>query len=81
MPIAILKTKTTAFPMSFELNDDLAMSADRKLSQFSQVLIHVRISKTGQAIPDPLDLGLTTGPITLGAQNLQLKIEGLYKAK
>jgi len=81
MPIAILKTKATAFPMSFELNDDLAMSADRKLSQFSQVLIHVRISKTGQAIPDPLDLGLTTGPITLGAQNLQLKIEGLYKAK
>ena len=81
MPIAILKTKATSFPMNFELSDDLAMSPDRKLSQFSEVLIHVRISKTGQAIPDPSDLGLTTGPILLGAKNLQLRVEGLYKSK
>lgn len=81
MPIAILKTKATSFPLSFELNDDLAMSAERKLSQFPVVLLHVRISKTGQAIPDPSDWGLTTGPITLGAKNLQLRVEGLYKSK
>lgn len=81
MPIAILKTKATSFPLSFELNDDLAMSPERKLSQFSEVVLHVRISKTGQAIPEPSDLGLTTGPIVLGAKNLQLRVEGLYKSK
>jgi cytochrome c-type biogenesis protein CcmH len=81
MPIAILKTKATSFPLSFELNDDLAMSPERKLSQFSEVLLHVRISKTGQAIPEPSDLGLTTGPILLGAKNLQLRVEGSYKSK
>jgi cytochrome c-type biogenesis protein CcmH len=81
MPIAILKTKVSAFPLSFELNDELAMAPERKLSQFNQVLIHVRISKTGQAMPQPEDLGLTTGPISLGAQNLQLKVEGLYISK
>lgn len=81
MPIAILKTKANALPLSFELNDELAMAPDRKLSQFNQVLIHVRISKSGQAMPQPEDLGLTTGPVSVGAQNMQLKIEGLYKSK
>jgi cytochrome c-type biogenesis protein CcmH len=81
MPIAIMKTKASSFPMSFELSDDLAMSPDRKLSQFSEVLIHVRISKSGQAMPEPNDLGLTTGPILLGAKNLQLRVDGLYKSK
>jgi len=81
MPIAILKTKASALPLSFELNDELAMAPDRKLSQFNQVLIHVRISKSGQAMPQPEDLGLTTGPVSVGAQNMQLKIEGLYKSK
>ena len=81
MPIAILKTKADALPLSFELTDEMAMSPDKKLSQFNQVLVHVRISKSGQAMPQPEDLGLTTGPISLGAKNLQLKIEGLYKAK
>ncbi len=81
MPIAILKTKAEALPLNFELTDEMAMSPDKKLSQFNQVLVHVRISKSGQAMPQPDDLGLTTGPISLGAKNLQLKIEGLYKAK
>ena len=81
MPIAILKTTASALPLSFELNDELAMSPQRKLSQFKQVLVHVRISKSGQAMPQAEDWGLTTGSVAVGAKNLQLKIEGLYKAK
>ncbi len=81
MPIAILKTTASALPLSFELNDELAMSPERKLSQFKQVLVHVRISKSGQAMPQAEDWGLTTGSVAVGAKNLQLKIEGLYKAK
>lgn len=81
MPIAILKTTASALPLSFELNDELAMSPERKLSQFKQVLVHVRISKSGQAMPQAEDWGLTTGPVAVGAKNMQLKIEGLYKPK
>jgi cytochrome c-type biogenesis protein CcmH len=66
MPIAIMKTKATSFPMNFELSDDLAMSPDRKLSQFSEVLIHVRISKTGQAVPDPSGSGTHHRPNIVG---------------
>ncbi len=60
-PVAILRTTTGNWPVSFELNDALAMMPDRKLSTAGLVTIEARVSKSGQAMPQSGDLlGVTT---------------------
>ncbi len=79
MPLAIMKVQLKDLPLAFNLNDDLAMSPAQKISQYPKVMVHARVSKSGQAMPQPGDLGVTVGPIELGAKGVELKIEGLNK--
>jgi len=79
MPVAIIKTQVSALPMAFELNDSSAMSPERRISLFSTLNVHARISKSGQAMAQPTDLGVTVSPVKLGAKGLELQIQGLYK--
>lgn len=79
MPVAIIKTQVSALPLSFELNDNSAMSPERRISLFSSLSVHARISKSGQAIAQPSDLGVTVSPVKIGTRGLELKIQGLYK--
>ena len=75
MPVAVLKTPVTTFPMGFVLNDALAMSPNALLSQLPQVLLEVRISKTGMAMPESGDLISTPQTIKVGTTNARLKID------
>lgn len=79
MPVAIIKTQVSALPTAFELNDSSAMSPERRISLFSTLNVHARISKSGQAMAQPTDLGVTVSPVKLGAKGLELQIQGLYK--
>jgi len=74
MPVAVLKTAVTTFPMSFVLNDALAMSPNALISQLPEVLIEVRISKTGMAMPEPGDLISAPQTIKVGMKNARLMI-------
>ncbi|MBU3594031.1 c-type cytochrome biogenesis protein CcmI [Polynucleobacter sp. 71A-WALBACH] len=74
MPVAVLKTAVTTFPMSFVLNDALAMSPNALISQLPEVLIEVRISKTGMAMPESGDLISTPQTIKVGTTNARLMI-------
>jgi cytochrome c-type biogenesis protein CcmH len=62
-PVAILRTQTGSWPVSFELNDALAMMPDRKLSTAGMVTIEARVSKSGQAMPQSGDLLGVTAPL------------------
>ncbi|AKD25966.1 cytochrome c-type biogenesis protein CcmI [Polynucleobacter duraquae] len=75
MPVTVLKTAVTAFPMSFVLNDALAMSPNALISQMPEVSVEVRISKTGMAMPEPGDLISTPQTIKVGTTNARLVIE------
>ena len=75
MPVAVLKTTVTAFPMSFVLNDALAMSPNALISQLPEVLLEVRISKTGMAMPEAGDLISKSQTIKVGATNVRLMID------
>jgi len=55
-PLAVLRTQVDRWPMRFELNDSQAMIADRKLSDFSSVIVEARLSKTGQPLAQKGDL-------------------------
>ena len=75
MPVAVLKTAVTAFPISFVLNDSLAMSPNALISQLSEVSVEVRISKTGMAMPESGDLISAPQTIKVGSTNARLLID------
>ncbi len=75
MPVAVLKTSVSAFPMSFSLTDALAMNASAPLSQLTEASVEVRISKTGMAKPEAGDLISSSQTVKVGASNVQLVID------
>ncbi len=54
-PVAIWRTTTGAWPVSFQLDDSQAMLPSRNLSSAGMVTIEARTSRTGQAMPAPGD--------------------------
>jgi len=74
MPVAIIKTTVAGLTASFRLDDSTAMSPQFKLSSLSEVMLTARVSKSGNAIPQPGDLIATMGPVKVGARDLALTI-------
>ncbi|MBU3615972.1 c-type cytochrome biogenesis protein CcmI [Polynucleobacter sp. JS-Polo-80-F4] len=75
MPVAVLKVPATDFPMSFTLNDALAMNPSAPLSQLTEASIEVRVSKTGMAKPEAGDLISNAKIVKVGTKDLQLQID------
>ncbi|OGT22262.1 MAG: c-type cytochrome biogenesis protein CcmI [Gammaproteobacteria bacterium RBG_16_57_12] len=55
-PLAIIRKQVKDLPISFELNDSMAMNPAMKLSGFATVVVGARISKSGTAMPQSGDL-------------------------
>ena len=62
-PVAILRLTTGTWPVSFQLDDTLAMLPERKLSTAGPVTIEARTSRSGQAMPAPGDFQGATAPL------------------
>lgn len=75
MPVAVLRVPVGDFPMSFALNDSLAMNPSAPLSQLTEASVEVRISKTGMAKPEVGDLISTVQTIQVGSKNARLLID------
>lgn len=75
MPLAILRKQVKDLPISFTLDDSMAMSPAMKLSAFPQVVVTARISKSGQALVQPGDLVGELPAQALGSRNLALTID------
>jgi len=75
MPVAVLKTSVSEFPMNFSLTDALAMNPSAPLSQLSEASIEVRISKIGMAKPEVGDLISAVQIVKVGANNIRLVID------
>ena len=75
MPLAIFKTTVAQLPFNFTLDDSTAMAPDRKLSAAGEVMVKVRVSKSGNAMPQPGDLSASLGPVKVGAKGLKLEIK------
>ena len=75
MPVAVLRLPVGDFPMSFALNDSLAMNPSAPLSQLTEASVEVRISKTGMAKPEVGDLISTVQTIQIGSKNARLLID------
>lgn len=74
MPLAILRKQVKDLPLEFKLDDSLAMSPAARLSAYPQVVVGARISKSGNAMPQPGDLSGQTPVTALGASGLKVEI-------
>jgi cytochrome c-type biogenesis protein CcmH len=76
MPVAVLRTSPSAWPLKFTLDDTLAMMPGRTLSNSGRVTIEARISRSGQAMPSSGDLQGSSGIIDPSArQPLRIVID------
>lgn len=75
MPLAILKLQAKDLPVNFSLDDSMAMSPQMKLSNFPEVVVGARISKSGNAMPQPGDLEGTSQPVKVGQTGVAISID------
>ena len=77
MPLAILKRTVADLPLAFTLDDSMAMSPQMKLSNFPLVVVGARISKSGNAMPQPGDLQGQAAPTKIGSSGIELLIDSV----
>ena len=62
-PLAVVRTSVDQWPVKFSLNDSQAMLPQRKLSDFSSVVVEARISIAGQPVAQRGDLQGNSGSL------------------
>ena len=75
MPLAILRFRVQDLPVKFHLDDSLAMSPAMKLSNFTDVVIGARISKSASATPQAGDLQGYSKSVKVGAAGVNVIID------
>jgi cytochrome c-type biogenesis protein CcmH/NrfG len=74
-PLAVLTTRPEAWPVTFVLDDSLAMLPQRRLSSFDKVLVEARLTSSGQATAQAGDLQAVGSVVRTSAnQSLALRI-------
>ncbi len=75
MPLAILRRTAADLPLRFALDDSMAMAPTAKISGAQAVRVEARISKSGNAMPQPGDLVGTSGVVKPGARDLVIVVD------
>ena len=74
MPLAILRKQVKDLPLTFKLDDSMAMSPAAKLSGAPRIVVGARISASGQATPQAGDLQGFSAAVAPGAAGLAIQI-------
>jgi cytochrome c-type biogenesis protein CcmH len=80
VPLAVLRSTATALPMEFRLDDSQAMAPNFKLSGAKAVRIEARVSRSGNALPQPGDLTGTSGVVKPGDRGVKVVIDSVVGA-
>lgn len=76
-PLAVKRFTAAELPASFSLSDGDAMMPNRKLSGFGEVILIARLSKSGNAMPQPGDLASAPQKVKLGASGIKLELSAV----
>lgn len=74
-PVAAIRASAGNFPLEFELNDAMAMNPDSKLSNFKEVTLIARVSKSGDVKGAPGDLEGILANVKVGTNDVKLTID------
>ncbi|NJR71721.1 MAG: hypothetical protein HC782_00590 [Gammaproteobacteria bacterium] len=76
MPLAVLRIPVPAtWPQPFMLNDAMAMAPNMNLSAHPDITIEARISKAGNALPQPGDMQGTSIIVKHDARDVSFTID------
>ncbi|MBI4741440.1 MAG: c-type cytochrome biogenesis protein CcmI [Betaproteobacteria bacterium] len=75
MPLAAIRATVAELPLTFRLDDSMALPGGKKLSEFKTVRIEARIAKSGKAQTASGDLFGGAGGVKLGSRGVQLTID------
>ena len=78
MPLAIVKIKVADLPYQFAFDDSMAMMPEMKLSQFDEIVVGARVSKSGGATPLAGDLEGSSGTIKPGRSGVRVTIDKIF---
>lgn len=80
MPLAAMKRQVKDLPVTLELDDSMAMTPQLVLSNFSEVLVGARISKSGDPTPKSGDLEGEISPVVPGqGQTVQVVVNTVHQ--
>ena len=79
MPLAVLKKQARELPVSFALDDSMAMTPGSRLSLFPRVVVGARISKSGNANPQPGDLQGASVPVANDSNGVTVVIDTVVR--
>lgn len=74
MPLVALRKQVRDLPVSFSFDDTASLSPERKLSSEKNVIVGARISKTGDAMPQPDDIQVVSPTVTPNAKDVKLRL-------
>ena len=75
MPLAVTRKQARDLPVTFRLDDSMAMAPTAKLSDHARVVVGARISKSGNPIPQPGDLEGFSAPVKPGDAGVVIVID------
>jgi cytochrome c-type biogenesis protein CcmH len=79
MPLAVLRKRVRDLPIAFALDDSMAMAPAAKLSKFPRVVVSARVSKSGQAAPQPGDLQGASAMVANDASGVRVVIDSVVR--
>lgn len=77
MPLAVLRKQVKDLPLTFMLDDSMAMAPTAKISDHGRIVVLARISKSGEALPRPGDLFGQSAEVAPGATGITVQISEL----
>jgi cytochrome c-type biogenesis protein CcmH len=75
MPLAVLRGTAADLPKSFALTDAMAMTPANTISRAKTVVVEARLSKSGNATPQPGDLRGASAPVKPGTNKVRIVID------
>jgi cytochrome c-type biogenesis protein CcmH len=74
MPIAAVRKQVKDLPLAFSFDDSMAMSPAAKLSDFQEVVVAARVSRSGNVVPQAGDLEGVSKPVHPGTTGMTIEI-------